>query len=552
VERFEVLRGPAALMYGGNATGGVVNAIDNRIPTAPLIGLSGRAEMRLGGAADERAAVALVEGGAAGLNWHADVAARRSDDQRVPRFAPPDGSPPRKRVINSAGDSRSGALGVSWADRDGHIGMAFDEYRNDYGVAVEPDITIDMRRTRATLAGERRLSGPVERVELRASRSRYQHQEIEGSGEIGTTFASRGQELRLQLTHAPLALGGGALRGTIGTQLERLSFSALGEEAFVPGTQTRARAAYLMEQWQRDAVTFTAGVRAERVSVASDGDAPGTTPPRFGDAQSRRFTPASASLGASWAVTPEATLSIGLGTTQRAPTYYELYANGVHVATGAFEVGDPTLGIERSRHAELGAQWKAGASSLQAQVFATRFSRYIALDATGLSIDVPNEDGGTDAVPEYAFVAVPARLVGFEIEGRTRLVDGAWTLDASAQVDAVRGTQRASGEPLPRLPPWRARLAVESAHGPWSASLGLRWLARQSRVPSTDVPTPSAALLDASVSWRQRWDTLDALLFLRLDNLGDRLAFNAAALRTARELTPLPGRSATLGLRLVW
>lgn len=163
-ERIEILRGPAALLYGGNATGGVVNLIDNRIPRAAADGLSGRAELRLGGAAREKAGAALLEGGAGGFSWHADVAGRNSDDLRTPRFQRPTeegGSERARRVANSAGQSRSGALGASWADADGFIGASVDRHENDYGVTVEPDVGIRMERDRVALAGERRrLAGP--------------------------------------------------------------------------------------------------------------------------------------------------------------------------------------------------------------------------------------------------------------------------------------------------------------------------------------------------------------------------------------------------------
>jgi iron complex outermembrane recepter protein len=553
VERFEVLRGPAALLYGGSATGGVVNAIDNRVPRTALTGLGGRAELRFGGAARERAGAAVLEGGAGGFNWHADVAARKSRDLRVPRFTLPDGEPARDRVVNSAGDSQAGAIGASWADANGFIGAALDTYRNDYGVTVEPDVTIDMKRDRLQFSGERKLSGPIERVEWNAGHTRYKHQEIEGSGEVGTTFESRGSELRAQAQHAPLTLAGGALRGVFGAQLEKLDFSALGEEAFVPDTDTKSAALFVLEEWKGSAFSASGGVRAERVRVASAGDAAGTEEPRFGAAGKRSFSPVSASFGGTLPLSSEFALTAQIGHTERAPTYYELYANGVHVATGAFEVGDATLGVERSAHAEVGAQWTAGASQLKAQVFATRFSRFIALDATGNTFEEVNEEGELVSLPELAFRAVRARLVGLELEGKTRLIDNApWTVDALGAIDLVRGSNRTSGEPLARLPPLRARLGVEATYGAWTAAATVRHLTKQTRVPSTDVATPSATLLDVNLSWRQRWGAAEALWFARLDNLGDELAFNATALRNARELSPLPGRSATLGLRVAW
>ena len=88
VQRIEVLRGPAALLYGGSAIGGVVQALDNRIPRAPLKGLTGSAELRLGGAARERGGALVLDAGNAAAAVHVDVFSRETADLRVPRFVP--------------------------------------------------------------------------------------------------------------------------------------------------------------------------------------------------------------------------------------------------------------------------------------------------------------------------------------------------------------------------------------------------------------------------------------------------------------------------------
>jgi iron complex outermembrane receptor protein len=110
-------------------------------------------------------------------------------------------------------------------------------------------------------------------VAVQASNTRYQHQEVEGDGVVGTTFKSTGQELRVQANQAPLALAGGTLRGVLGLQTESLDFSALGEEAFVPGTRTRSQALFTLQELALGAATLQAGVRLEKVKVHSDGDA---------------------------------------------------------------------------------------------------------------------------------------------------------------------------------------------------------------------------------------------------------------------------------------
>jgi len=549
VERIEVLRGPAALLYGGNATGGVVNSIDNRIPRSAIDAFGGRAEVRLGGAASEKSAAAVLEGGAGAgpdkFAWHADGFRRSTGDLRVPRYTPiADGEAlaPTTRVRNSAADAQGGALGGGYVGRDGYLGLSLDTLRNDYGVTAEPDVTIRMQRDRLALAGEQRnLGGWFPQVQLQASHTRYKHEEVEGTGEVGTTFSSRGNEVRLQAHHAPI----GPLQGVIGLQSETLQFSALGEEAFVPGTNTRSNALFVVEELKAGAVTFSGGVRGERTRVTSDGDAPDASEARFGAAMAREFSPASASLGAQWAVGGGWRLSASLGHTERAPAYYELFANGLHIATAAYERGDTTLGLERSRNAELGAAWKEGDNSVSLNLFETRFSRFISLEASGNSIDV---DG--TPVPEYVFRGVRARLRGLEIDGRWRVATAPWPVDLTGGLDLVRGNNLDSGEPLPRLAPLRLRSGLEAGPGAWRAGIGLRHAAQQDRVPATDTATPGHTLVDLWASWQQQWAIGDALLYLKLDNAGNRLAYNAASIPTLRDLAPLPGRALSAGLRL--
>lgn len=554
VERIEVLRGPAALLYGGSATGGVVNTLDNRVPRFALDSLSGRAELSLGGAAAERAGTAVLEGGANGLSWHADVAARRSEDLHVPRFTPvADGQalPATRRVANSAGDSRAGALGASWADADGFVGAAVDGYRNDYGVTVEPDVTIRMRREQLQLAGERRaLAGPFSQFEFRFGQTRYTHAEVEGDGAIGTVFRSTSRDLRVQARHAPLATALGPLQGVLGLQAEQLDFSALGEEAFVPATRTRSAAAFALEELRVGTATLSAGLRVERSRVRSQGDADETGAPKFGAAGERRFAPRSLSVAGHWPLAGAWAVTASLGHTERAPAYYELFANGLHVATGSYERGDATLPVERSRQLDVGLQWKRGPHLLRANAFATRFADFIALDATGASVAQVGGDGQVGSAPEYAFRAVPARLHGVEIEGRTRLIDRPWTLDAQASLDWLHGRNASSGEPLPRLAPLRLTLGLDASHGAWRAGAQLQHAAPQQRHASGDVATPGYTLVNLWGGWSSRWGTHEALWTLKLDNAFDRLATNASALRTARELAPLGGRALTASVRL--
>ncbi|MDP3084939.1 MAG: TonB-dependent receptor, partial [Rubrivivax sp.] len=248
--------------------------------------------------------------------------------------------------------------------------------------------------------------GPVTQLSVSASQTRYGHQEVEGSGVVGTRFDSLGSELRVEARHAPV----GPLRGVFGLHLERLQFQAQGEEAFMPATRSRSNAAFLLEEMAAGPLQLGLGLRLQSTQVASAGDALDANSPRFGAALQRRFAPVSGALSLLWPLAGSGwTVNAALGHTERAPAHFELYANGAHLATAAFERGDSGLGVERSRHADIGLAWRRGAHSAQLNVFATRFARFISLDATGASITVPGEaDEVPTTLPEYAFRGVRA------------------------------------------------------------------------------------------------------------------------------------------------
>lgn len=552
VERVEVLRGPAALLYGGSAVGGVVNAIDNRIPRSAVTRPTGSVELRGGGAAGERGAGALVEAGGGGFAVHADAFGRRTDDLRVPSYDRPvdgGGSERSRRVVNSGSRAEGGAFGGSMVWDHGYLGASLDTYRNRYGVVAEDDVTIGMQRDKFALAGEvRGLGGPLRALRARLQHTDYEHREIEGTGEVGTTFGSRGSELRVEAEHRAVPLAGTSLRGVFGVQVEGARASALGEEAFVPNARTRQAALFALEELAVGATRWIVGARVERTRIASDGDAPGATDPRFGAPQSRSFGTGSASLGAVHDLSAQWQFSGSLAYTERAPTYYELYANGLHIATAAFERSDAALAKEKGANVDLAVQWKEGSQRVKLGAWASRFSNYVALLRSG-EPDVV-DDG--EAFPLYAYGGVPARLHGVELEGQWRVLHGAQALDLDGKLDWQRATNRASGEPLPRIAPLRVTLGATLAAGDWKARAEVVHAARQSRVPADDTATGSHTLVHLSASRGLRLGQSEALLFARLTNVGNTLAYNAATIASVRALSPLSGRALSAGLQVAF
>ncbi|MBN8490892.1 MAG: TonB-dependent receptor [Burkholderiales bacterium] len=547
VERVEVLRGPAALLYGGSAVGGVVNAIDNRVPKAAISGPTGAGELRYGGPSTERGAAALLETGAGDFAWHADAFWRQTDNTRVPWYPRPDGnggSVMSDQILNSASKSYGGAFGGSRVWNSGFLGAAVDTFRSDYGVVAEPDVTIDMFLNKLTLAGEARdLGGPISAVSGQWLVSNYQHQEIEGSGEVATTFKNRGSDLRLQAEHRTLSLGGGQLQGVFGLQTENADFSALGEEAFVPSTSTRHLALFALEEYQIGAGKLVFGGRVANARIDSEGDGPGQS--QFGPPQSRSFTPFSAAVGGVYNLSPQWQLLGNLSYTERAPTFFELYANSLHVATGAYEEGNPNLGLEKGTNLDVALAWKDGPNSVTIGAFGSDFSNYIALLGTGQ--EVLTDEG---LVPVYAFTGVPVRMYGAEVEGTWRLLEGKQTLDLNGSIDAMRSTNEASGQPLPRIPPTRVTLGLTWRMGDWMARAEGIYAAAQDRVPTDDPPTPAYTIVNLSASYQLRLAGSEGIAFLRINNIGNELAYNATTIATVRPLAPLPGRGVMVGLRM--
>ncbi|ROZ75361.1 TonB-dependent receptor [Ramlibacter sp. WS9] len=538
VERIEVLRGPGALLYGGNAIGGVVNLIDNRIPTEPMQGVSGKVDLGLASGNREKGAGVLIEGGTARYGLHADVFDRSTQDVRVPvslgctkqgetSFA--------RRICNSASDVRGGAVGGSLFFDKGYVGASASTYRSDYGTVAEDEVTIGMKSNRYAIEGELRdLGGWFKSVKAHASHTDYTHTEFD-AGETGTVFKNRGNDFRVEARHAKI----GALDGVIGIQVENTRFSADGEEAFAPYSRTRQAALFAYEELATSWGKLTFGARTESVKVESEGN---PIVPRFVPA-GRDFNPTSYALGALWKLTPQWNLTANLAHSERAPKDYELFADGPHVATGAWEVGNADLGKEKSLNADVGLQWKSGHHSFKVNAFQSNFSNYLALAATGAV---------EDDLPVFAYQQVRARFRGLEAGGSIRLHDSASSaLDLELRGDVVRATNTTTGEPLPRIAPVRAGATLGWTQGDWGARLGFDHSARQDRVPAGEQPTDAYTLWSAALTYKMAAGPNNLLWYARVDNAADKLAYSATSIltQTAPGKSPLPGRSFKVGLR---
>lgn len=541
MERVEVLRGPGALQYGGNAVGGVVNVIDNRIPREPLFdakgGVAGKADVGLATGNREQGGAALLETGTDRYALHADVMSRNTQDVSVPAdLACTRGGVTSygRRICNSASEAWGGALGGSLFFDRGYVGASLASFGTRYGTVAEDEVRIGMQSSRLALEGEvRDLSGALQSVKAQFSRSDYQHTEF-NAGAAGTLFKNTGNDLRLQARHAKL----GALDGVVGLQYEDGEFSADGSEAFAPYSRTRQGAVFAHEELATSWGRLSAGARLESVQVDSLGH---PTLTRFTPA-SRNFQPLSYALGALWKVAPEWQLTSNLSWSERAPKDYELFADGEHVATNAYEVGNANLEKERSTNLDVGAAWRRGAHSAGVQAFVNQFGNYISLEGTDL----------TASPPKYSYTQVQARFTGLEANGNIRLLDGAHQLDLALRADTVRADNTSTGQPLPRIAPMRLGATLLWSGGPWGARLGVDQIAAQDRVPDGQLATSGYTLWNAALTYHAKAGKSKLLWYARLDNIGDTLAYSASSIltQTAAGKAPLPGRSLKAGLQI--
>lgn len=554
-EQIEVVRGPATLLYGSNAIGGVVNVLDTRVPdVAPDRPLHGKAEVSGASAAEERAGAVSLTGGRGILAWHVDALKRTTEDVAIPGFAESaalraeeseegeEHEQAEGTLENSAVDNTSGGAGVSLVGSRGFVGIALSGLDSLYGVPghglhheeegeeqeEEGQVRIDLRQRRADLRGELRdpLAG-LRNIRVRVGRAAYEHTELEGE-EIGTVFTNDSWEGRLEANHQPL----GPFTGTLGMQGGRRDFAAIGAEAFVPPSVTDTWAAFVFEQARRGSWQFELGGRVERQSVDAE----------TADAARRTFTALSGSGGVAWRPSEAWSAGLTIARSEKLPNAEELFSNGPHLATRAFEIGNPDLGKERSLGVDVALRRRTGRVTGELDLFMNRFDGFIFESLTG---EVQ------DGLQVVRFEQRDAEFRGAEAEiGIELLHTDPRHLDLHLTADYVRAELRDTGAPLPRITPFRYGAALHYEDGGWNARAEIRGVRPQERVADFETPTDGHVFLNASIGRRLFVGRSVVELMLRGTNLTDVEARNHVSF--LKDLAPLPGRDVRLAVRVAF
>jgi len=527
-DQIEVLKGPSTLLYGTGAIGGVVNVVDGRIAEKPLDEIvSGRAELRSDTVNDGFTGMMRADamGADGALVLHADGVYRNQKDYDTPNGKQP----------NSFIDTKTGALGASLVGDAGFLGFSAARYDDRYGNPGEPGdiangergVYIDMHQNRFELKGGiNQPFGVFGGLRASVAHTDYEHTEFEGE-EVGTRFFNEATEGRLELTHKPW----GGWIGAFGLQVNDRKFEALGEEAFVPRTQTRSGGLFVTEQKKWNAFQIDLGARVDKIESSPDG------------LDKRSFTPTSLSAGALWNFSDAWRLSLNLDRAERAPAEEELFANGPHIATASFEIGDSNLAKERANQAEIGLHYHGKRFEAKLAAYQTNFDGFIYLVDSGEF--APGEE---EPLPIRLWTQADAKFRGFEVEGVAHLVDNeAGNLDLRVFGDRVRATLDEGGN-LPRIAPARVGADLRWDANAWRASIGAVRYARQDDVAVDETPTDGYTLVDAHLAYH--WDaaTLGWELFVDGNNLTDQVGRVHTSF--LKDVVVLPGRNVSAGIRV--
>lgn len=536
--QIEILRGPAALLYGSGAIGGVVNIINDRIPTALNAKPTGDAEVRYGSVDNTKNMSLSVDGAAGDIGLHLDGNWRDADDYKIPgNVSLSDPSLGSGRLPNSYARANSIGLGASYIQSWGHIGASVGVNDDRYGIPTEERSFITLKQTRFDIDGL--VKGPFadfESLRFKLGHTDYKHTENLRDGTPATDFKNNALESRIELTHKPMA----GWRGTFGLQTENSEFSALAADGSgpetVPLTKSNSIAGFLLEERDFGPFRVSAGARMESVERKPDAAS--------GLAQ-RDFNLGSYSLGGLWAFTPGYGLGATASVAQRAPAIEELYSNGPHESTATYDIGDNQLNKETSRNFEISLQKTEGLLRWKANLYQNHVKNFIYGRTDGTKVD---EDGATDPDGEFTqrfWSQNSATIRGAEAEISYNLRGQGWSWRGFA--DTSRG--KLTGlDNLPLQPATRFGGEVAYRQGPWRSGVKVLHAQQQDKLASFEsFVTPSYTQVDANLSYTQRYNASDVTWFAIIKNLlNEDIRLSTSVLR---ENAPLPGRNLIVGVR---
>jgi iron complex outermembrane recepter protein len=553
-DRIEILRGPAVLLYGGQAVGGAVNIIDKRIPRAvpdepvhidALLGYaSANNESSIGTTFDMPVGENLAA--------HVDGSYRKGGDLRSGGYIVAPGlrdqllaqaasetdplaatslyqsANARGKIPSTSVETWTAGAGAAFIDDGGNLGLSFNIFDSLYGIPSRPGgeagVSINLRQYRFDLRGEVEAGdGFLGKIKLRTGYANYRHQEM-ADGETGTLFLSKGIETRVELVQN----GRGTWNGASGLQYQTRDFEAIGAEAFVPPNLTSQLGLFTLQEFAFGPIGIETSLRYDnsKLEVRST-------------QITRNFSNISAALGLSYSA-DLLKFGVNLSRTGRAPSAEELFSDGPHIATQAYEKGDENLTSERSWNGEIYVRYDGTPVEFSATLYAHHFDNFIYEDATG---------GNVGGLPIFQISQADARFIGAELESSARLGHiGGFDIKANLVADIVRAKLRSGLGNVPRIPPARVLGGITLASNHLDLQSEVEWTADQNRTGANETSTAGFTVVNASAIWRPWGKQRNISFIASANNIFDVTVRRAASF--TKDFAPLAGRNILVTVRL--
>ncbi|WP_440874741.1 TonB-dependent receptor [Thalassotalea sp. PLHSN55] len=598
----EVLRGPATLFYGSGAIGGVVNVVDERVPTSTENQFD--YVLQHNSVANENEASFNLNTGAGKVAFHLDGFWRDADDYSIPGYASVEDEDhhdeddheedheeehheEKGTLANSASKSSGFTVGSSYLLDNGYVGFSYGLLKREYGVpghehaddehehdlhegdddheeeeeAVYADLTQQRFQILSDLTFEDQF---INRLATKLAYTDYQHKEIE-HGVVGTEFNNDMLEVRADAYHKNYM----GWKGAWSLHFKESDFEAIGAEAFTPPSTTTALALAWLEEKHYGDVLLQLGARIEDVELSakelSVDEHDHDHEHEEHALETLSFTPISASVGAVWDYQEGYNLGLSFAFSQRAPSASELFSNGEHIGTNSYEIGAiyQIHGEGEDAHLELNEQlpeiessynvdltWRKfeGDFGFVISAFYNRINDYYYQENTGLFFegDHGHEHGLTDeehGLPVYIYQQADARLYGFEAEFAYQV---STSLKTSVFADYINA-ELVDGDSLPRTPPMRLGAELEYVGNNYSGQLSVSHYFDQDDIASYETETDGYSLVDVNFNYYLDGIGNDFVVFMKAENLLDTEARVHSSF--LKDDAPLPGRNFSLGVR---
>ena len=594
-KQIEVLRGPATLFFGSGAIGGVVNVVDQRVPTSTET--RGEFVLETQTVNDQKLGTFNVTTGVDNIAFYADGFYRDSNDYETP-VAPDIDDPDGAHVVENSNEESNGfTLGTSYLFDQGYVGVAVERFEREYGVpghshGGDTSVFADLEQTKYQLLGEYNFTNDfLQSVHFRAGYTDYEHAEVEG-GLVGTTFSNETEELRVELLHKPMA----GWRGGISLHYKGSDVFAQGEEAFTPPSEMEMFAVALMEERHFGDFLVQLGARAESVTLdASSVLLPELDAHEHDDehdhdehahdehehegsefvrqfAVDQEITPISLSAGVVYTINESYNVGVSLSRSERAPSASELLSFGPHIGTRTYEIGalfdlseegefvlsQTAIDLETANNIDLTFRKTQGDVGFVFNAFYNQVDNYYFQEETGLFAESGHdhahdeeghdeeehsEDEHSDELPVYLFGSADAVLHGFELQVAWQTTDN---LKLDFFADYVKARLKDGGA-LPRTSPMRVGSHVAYTLDNIRADLDITYFAKQDDISTFETETDGYTLVDASITYDIPLGDIDLSVYLSGENLTDE----EARVHTSflKDIAPRPGRNFAFGVR---